>query len=388
MFASIATVRSTLEPLARGFDAGSLSADEAVRAVEELGVIRHAVDGMLAKAAKRVADTGAHVARGERNAAALVAKALGVPAGEARSAIDTAAKLEHLPATDAAARAGKLSARAAQMIADAASVNPDAEQQLLDAAGEGLVPLRDACIAARARVEDPPERSARQHAQRCLRMWTDGDGMVSGQFRLTPEVGGQVKAKLDAEVQRIFRSRRTGGEREFHDAYAADALAALVLADGAGSKQHDPNATVHILIDHGALVRGGTADGEVCEIPGVGPVNVAWVRELLGSAFVTAVIKKGKDILTVAHLGRHIPAEVRTALVVSGRECDIDGCHVRGYLECDHVQEYAKGGPTAFWNLGWLCCQHHQLKSKGWELGPADPATRKRKLRPPPARAA
>ena len=51
---------------------------------------------------------------------------------------------------------------------------------------------------------------------------------------------------------------------------------------------------------------------------------------MLGEAFLTFVIKKGKDITTVAHLGRHIPAELRTALVVSGRECDVEGCDNRG----------------------------------------------------------
>jgi hypothetical protein len=73
---------------------------------------------------------------------------------------------------------------------------------------------------------------------------------------------------------------------------------------------------------------------------------------------------------------------------VSGRECDIDGCHHRGYLERDHTRDNARGGPTAFWNLRWLCYVHHRLKSGGWQLGPADPATRKRVLRPPPGRAA
>jgi hypothetical protein len=37
----------------------------------------------------------------------------------------------------------------------AATINPDAEQHLLDVAKHGLVPLRDACVAARAAVEDP-----------------------------------------------------------------------------------------------------------------------------------------------------------------------------------------------------------------------------------------
>ena len=386
MFGSLTTRRTTAETLAREFDAGEFSPPTVVRVLEELGVVRRLVDGMVAKAGLAVSDSGAHLLKGERNAAVMVARSLGVGAGEARSAIDTARKLEVLPATEAAVRRGALSARQAQMIAEAAVFNPDAEQQLLAAAEQGLVPLKDACVAARAAVEDPAERSARQRTLRSLRTWTDGDGMVAGSFRLTPEVGGGFKARLDGEVQRIFRARRAGTDHEPHEAYAADALAAFVLGDGEGAPARGVKYTVHVVIDHAALVRGGTAGGETCEIPGVGPVDVAWVRELLGSAFVTAVITKGKDIRTVAHLGRHIPAEIQTALLVSGRECDC--CDHRGYLERDHTIGVAQGGPTAWWNLGWLCSVHHRLKTQGWTLGPRDPTTGKRTLRPPPARAA
>ena len=133
-------------------------------------------------------------------------------------------------------------------------------------------------------------------------------------------------------------------------------------------------------------MRGGAVEGETCEIPGVGPVDAAWVRELLGSAFVTAVIKRGKDILSIAHLGRHIPAEIVTALLVSGRECDVETCNHRGYLERDHIHDYAQGGLTAFLNLAWLCYVHHRLKSEGWTLSAPDPKTGKRKLRSPPGR--
>ncbi len=384
MFTSFATARDALEGVARDFDASTLTGDDARRAVDELGMIRRLTDAMLAKAAKRVSD---RFTSSEQSGAEFVARSLGVSPGEVRAAIGTASQLEHLPATDAAVRAGRLSPRQAQMIAQAASKNPDAEAELLAAAELGLVPLKDACIAARARVEDPDARRKRHHRERELRMWTDADGMVAGRFRLAPEIGGQLKAKIDAQVQRIFRARM-GGEHEPHNAYAADALAAFVLDDGDPGAARDPNATVHILIDHGALVRGGPIDGEVCEIAGVGPVDVGWVRELLGSAFLTAVIKRGKDILTVAHLGRHIPAEIQTALIVGGRECQVQGCCNRGYLERDHTHDHGKGGPTAYWNLGWLCYLHHRLKSAGWILQPADPATGKRVLRPPPARAA
>jgi hypothetical protein len=127
--------------------------------------------------------------------------------------------------------------------------------------------------------------------------------------------------------------------------------------------------------------------GETCEIPGVGPVNARWVQSLLGDAFVTAIIKHGNDIHTVAHLGRHIPAVVRTALTVAGLECCVEGCTCRGYLEMDHsTVDHANRGPTSFDNLDPLCSPDHKLKSEGWILGPPNPTTGKRTLTPPPNR--
>jgi hypothetical protein len=385
MFSAIRWVRERLERAARDFDASLLTGEQAVWLVKQLGALRRLIDGLLAKAAKRVDDTGAYRDLGDRDAAAFCGRLVGIGVAEARRAIDTAAKLESLPATDDAVRDGLLSARQAQMIVDAARINPDAECDLIATASEGLVPLMDACIAARAVVEDGAARAARQHSARHLRTWRSTDGMVEGHFRLPPEIGGPFTTAIDTETQRIFRERHAAGDREPHDRYAADALVAAVLgvadaaATGTGVK-----TVVHIVINHSALVRGDISEGETCEIPGVGPVSVAWVRELLGSAFVTAVIKNGKDITTVAHLGRHIPAELQTAMIVGGRECDVENCHGRGYLERDHSEvDFAKGGATAYWNLAWLCYVHHRLKTMGWKLGPPDPTTGKRTLRAP-----
>jgi hypothetical protein len=384
MLQVVRSVRERLEKLARDFDPDLLTAEQAVWLVEQLGAIRRLIDGMLAKAAKRVEDTQAHKSSGDRDAAVLCARAVGIGVREARRAIETAEKLEKLSATDAAVRDGSLSARQAQMIADAATINPEAECDLIATAPQGLMPLKDACIAARAVVEDGAARAARQHASRYSRMWCGDDGMVEGRFRLTPEVGGRFKSMIDAQTQRIFRARHAAGLREPHDRYAADALVAAVLGGADAGSATGTKIAVHVVIDHAALVRGDVSEGERCEIPGVGPVSVDWVRELLGSAFVTAVIKKGKDIATVAHFGRHIPAELQTAMIVGGRECDVEKCHARGYLERDHSEvDYAKGGPTAYWNLAWLCYLHHQLKSRGWQLGPRDPTTGKRRLCPP-----
>jgi hypothetical protein len=367
-----------LEVVALGFDA-RCSGREALRVVERMGTICRLAEAIVAKAAKRVADTDAHVSHGERSAAELCARLAGVRAGEVRRAIETASRLESLPTTDAAVREGRLSGLEAELISAVAVRAPEAESDLLCAAADGLGELQSACVRARARVEDPAERAARHHAARSCKTWTAADGMFEGRFRLAPEVGAAVKAALEQRTARRFREDRG---REANDAYAADALADFVLAGEGEAKR--VGYTAHVVIDHEALVRGQVLPGERCEIPGVGPVNARWVRDLLGEAFVTAIVRKGKDVTTVAHFGRHIPAELRTAMIVSGRECSIEGCPGREYLELDHCEiDHAKGGPTAKWNLAWLCAIHHRRKSRGWLLGPPDPRTGKRTLTEP-----
>jgi hypothetical protein len=382
MLDAIDAMRSAMEELATSFDPCALTHDQAARVVEGLGAIHRLTEGLLGQAAKRVAETSGTGRGGVRDAARQYARAVGIDASDARRAIETARRLEDLPETAAAVREGRLSARQAQLVTEAATHDPSAERDLLDAAAAGMVPLKDACIAARARSEDPAARAARQHASRDCRIWIATDGMVEGRFRLTPEVGGQLKSVLDAAVQRIFRSRRRSGPHETHEACAADALAQLVLAEP--SKRRHATVTTHVVVDHAALVRGTALPGERCEIPGVGPVNVEWVRSLLGEAFLTAIIKKGRDITTVAHFGRRIPAHLRTAMIVGGRECDAEGCHNRGYLELDHCEiDFAAGGPAAWWNLDWFCSVDHDRKTRGWILGPRNPVTGKRTLTPP-----
>ena len=127
MFPTLGSVHETLGDLARDFDPGRLSGPDAARMVVELGAIRRLADGMLAKAARRVDTTAAFLKTGDADAAKFVARVVGIETGEARGAIALARQLDELPATDAAVRSGELSARQAQLIADAVALNPAAE---------------------------------------------------------------------------------------------------------------------------------------------------------------------------------------------------------------------------------------------------------------------
>ncbi len=103
MFVSlVGDATNLMTTVARDLDASALSGRDAAVLVEELGRLRAVVDGLVGRVAKRVAETDAYLVQGDRNAAAFVARRLGVGCGEARAAIDTAEKLESLPATAAA----------------------------------------------------------------------------------------------------------------------------------------------------------------------------------------------------------------------------------------------------------------------------------------------
>ncbi|WP_216826030.1 HNH endonuclease signature motif containing protein [Euzebya pacifica] len=141
---------------------------------------------------------------------------------------------------------------------------------------------------------------------------------------------------------------------------------------GAGSVDHPPRqrhrpsgrqTKVIIRVDGSALVRGELADGETCEIAGIGQVALSAVREQIPDAHITYVITNATDV-TVAHLGRQVTAHQRTALEARGYCCEVPGCAADHLLEIDHVTGWAITKDTRLSDLAWLCTTHHRQKSR------------------------
>ncbi|HMK63279.1 MAG TPA: HNH endonuclease signature motif containing protein, partial [Acidimicrobiales bacterium] len=163
---------------------------------------------------------------------------------------------------------------------------------------------------------------------------------------------------------------------EARAAYEADALVALATGDRrlatfqgqVGGRQRNATVVYHVNLE--ALRRGQLEAGEVCEVPGVGPVPLATIENVVGDAVAKLVIGNGVDVTTVCHLGRTVPAHVETALEARDRSCVVPDCDVTLSLEIDHWKvPFAAGGPTALWNLARLCHFHHQLKTyEGYQL--------------------
>jgi hypothetical protein len=227
------------------------------------------------------------------------------------------------------------------------------------AEGKPLSRLREACRRVTAAAEtDDVSRYEVIRRSRHLRHWTEGDGAFRLDARLCPDAGADVLAALRPHLDEAVETARRQGRRESPEALAADALVALARGGASG-----PRAKIQLRVDHAAWVRGHTEAGETCEIEGVGPIPVATARGLGNDAIVSAVVVGGSDVTTVAHLGRRIPAHLRTALEARDPMCVVPGCGHDKELETDHIVPWAEGGPTRLDNLARLCRWHHYLKT-------------------------
>ncbi len=125
-----------------------------------------------------------------------------------------------------------------------------------------------------------------------------------------------------------------------------------------------------IRIDAAAIRRGRAAAGEVCEITGVGPIDVAKAVDLLGDATVRFLVKNGHDIASVATTTRYRPPELEVAVLEKGGwECANRTCSNTAYLEWEHEDDYARSRDTSYINGNPLCgCCHDRKTYDGWQI--------------------
>ena len=126
-----------------------------------------------------------------------------------------------------------------------------------------------------------------------------------------------------------------------------------------------------MLVSHEVAKRGWTdvREGEVCRIPGVGPVPPEVGKQIAEDAFLNGVFYDGVDLRHFKRWTKHVPVQVKIALEL-GRPPDFDGvkcvdCGNRFRNERDHVEPRASGGPTSTDNSAWRCDPCHIEKTEG-----------------------
>lgn len=382
----------------------AVSGPDARAMVEALCRLEKVAAGARALYAVRVAATGAYRTSGATSPAGWLSQVAGEPVGKAQRTLMAAEQLAEAPALRQALVAGEVSLGQAEVAAPVAQGDPEAEAALLEAAKEGsfaeLSSLAQRTRRARQSEEEAEARERRVHEHRYVRTWSPAEGGLRLEAHLGTLEGARFTAVLDQLTTIVVEEARAKGQREPTERYRADALVRLATGGGAPGRPRAPRLVVRV--DAGALRRGTLGPGEVCEIPGVGPVPVRLARELLGDAVFNAVVTDGIDVLAVTRSTRARTLAQEIALMERDPVCVVPGCGVASPLEVDHWRaDFAKGGPTRLDNLCRLCPEHHAMKThRGWRLlggpgawrfvGPHDPDDRAAEARrtqgpsPPP----
>ncbi len=372
-------------------DVDQLSGTDCAAVVAVLATTEKVCEAARVRAAARAVACGAHRSLGFTEPAEWLSRQSGSSLPAAKAALETVTALDALPATREAVDTGRVSLTQAGEITRAAAAAPGCEAGLLAHAGShGLRSLQDRARAVRLSAADPEELHRRRHAARSVRHWVDEQGMVHLNAALPPEVGLPIVHRLDADTDRIRRHQRRAGSREAREAHAADALVRLL--DGSG-KGRTNRADLVLVADVRAWRRGHAHPGEACHLIGGGPLPVPVIRDLSEDAFFKVVLHDGVALHTITHLGRHIPAELRTALDLgplpdlAGVTCTHPGCGRTTGLEWDHIHPNAARGPTSDDNLQPRCWPHHRDKTeRDRHAGlTGNPPPRQRRPTPPPA---
>ncbi|MCU1450978.1 MAG: protein of unknown function endonuclease [Acidimicrobiales bacterium] len=379
---TLADLRDAMERYTTAFDAARVPAIDAADIVAHATAIERMAATVKALAAHHVSESLLWRGAGERSAANHLARATGTSVTEATGLLDTARRLHHLHATANEARRGRLSRQQLAAIADAATADPSAEERLLEQARRtSLGELRDECARVKAAARPDAELRRREiHERRYLRTYTDAEGGWNLQMRDNPERGAEIMAAIGPIRDRLFHAARAAGRREPVEAYAADALVELARCRDSGSRsrgsgrervRQSNDTKIVVRVDLDSLLRGYPISGETMELAGYGPVAASAIEDMLscGDPFLAAVVTKGVDVATVAHLGRRPSRFQQTALEWLAPTCTVEGCSTRVRLENDHRIDWSKTKITLLDLLDRLCSHHHDLKTfKDWAL--------------------
>lgn len=323
----------------------------------------------------------------------------GIELSTARSQLRVARALRRFPELNEAMARGDVSYAKARILV--AHLNDDNVVDLVDLAARVPVSQLGRAIAGWSlHNEDQETIEERQRQARSVSWYTDADGMVVITARLEPLEGAKVCAAITQGLSAVRaatdsdeHAERSGGSdvpdpvgpdvgggascrydapmgaavgrpRPSLAQQRADAL--VLLAAG---PQRDPK---NLSVDGRSMGHPSTMKTEI--VVHVGPegntlsdgtpLSDNAVARMLPESFVSLLIHDTKRWPIDASPRRRFPTR-RQRRVVDAREpsCAHEGCSTDQFLQYDHREPYARGGPTVLENLQRLCGPHNRQKN-------------------------
>jgi hypothetical protein len=336
---------------------GALGFDELVEQVGRVCSQISRLDGELVAIVARIRERNCeHWGMTTRQ---FVAWQFGLTPAEAGRVCRLAGRLEELPQLRAELDAGRLSAGTVATLAAVAT--PENEAAMIETAtvctGAQLQRLVSTYkLNMKRDVDQPDPRPVEDAVTYGLR-----EGRWRMRAELAPELGAQVEAALRAEKEAAL-AEDDGPLSRDPQVSNATALVRLAQRALAGKVRRDgilPErfmVLVHVDADGGHLQGGG---------------HLEWpsVNELLCESWITAVVMRDGQPITITSPTRLATPAQQRALLARDRTCRFPGCGRTVYLKAHHIVFHENGGPTRLDNLVLLCQHHHTLVHKpGWKL--------------------
>ena len=317
---------------------------------------------------KKLAAYGETALAGKVGDAAVLATVTGTSIGKAKSTVEAGKALRTADTVAHAFSVGDLSLDQATEIARAENAQPGTAADLMTVAKEqSFQVLREQSRKVVLEAEQKRGLAERQREARSARVRSDELGMVNIHLCVQPHVGTPIVNRAETIAGRLYRKAKSEGKQVPFERHLADAYA-LMLNSNDAKPGRRPELVV--LVSQEVADRGwkDVREGEVCKIPGVGPVAPEDAKEIARNAFISAVVCDGTDLRQLKRWTRSIPVEVLIALEL-GKPPDFDGiacvtCGNRFRNQKDHVEPYAAGGPTSLENIEPECWSCHQAKTE------------------------
>jgi hypothetical protein len=302
-----------------------------------------------------------------------------------RRQVRVARRLRMMPLTAAALRGGRVDDQHVQVLcrlagsprAEVAAAFSGAEEMLVGFAADLGFADFERAVAYWLQHADPDgveQEVGSDDAGRFLHASTTFRGSVEIDGRLSPVAGAVFVEALERIESELFRAdwadaKAIHGERVQLEQLArspgqrrADALVEMAkraMATPAGGRKPDPLVTV--------LVGYETFAGRICQLANGTVVTPGQVTPLLTEADVERVVFGSPSrVIDVGERTRFFRGALRRAIEVRDQRCDHPTCDTPAErCEIDHVQPYARLGPTDQENGRPKCRYHHRHKDRG-----------------------
>ncbi len=271
--------------------------------------------------------------------------ALGIVA--AREHVRVGRALEELPQITAEFEKGRLSYSKVRALTRVATSTR--EPELIEFATVATAAQLVRTIGAFERSRGDTESERARLATRRVRFFTEDDGTVTLDARLTREQADLIKEALEKAMKEVPAS----DEDASAEARRADSLELLARAFLAGrSDRVSTEVVVHV------------DDDELTE-----EELTPFVERMMCDTSVRVDVRRG-DEHVVGRRKRTIPLALRRAIEHRDRGvCRFSGCSNERFTHVHHLAHYVHGGPTNTKNCVLLCTFHHRLVHEGgWNV--------------------